>query len=1016
MQAWDRGRNVVLRRAAIATALAFAFSGAVLAQSTTGTIFGTAPAQAGETVRAENAASGFAREVPVDSRGRFVIGELPIGIYKVSLIRDGKLVDARDRAELRVGTSTQVSFAEGSAGATPEAKDLASVQVTANALPAIDVTSVVSRTVTTSTQLERLPVARSAESVALLAPGAVAGNPAFGGVAFSGSSVAENAYYINGFNTSNPLTNLGGTQLPFGAIDQQETLTEGYGPQYGRSDGGVISQVGKRGSNEWHVGAQVQWVPRSLRSDPDDTYYAQGSKRGQLYDYNRNDKSWTTITSAYLSGPLIKDRLFFFGAYEVERQQGSSVGSLDSPYLTRYRYNTPRWYAKVDWNITDNHILEFTGASSKTSYSASSYYFNYDNLTSGRFRALSSPTKNTSELGVIKYTGYLTDDLTLSVLYGKMWQTNFTQYPGYDPSHVYVSTPTAQNPAIVGSHPISGVQPFGYLDSPTAGNDTRNLRIDLSERLGDHTISLGIDNLTAIATDQGSIVSGPDGGYWWIYRDSHTDPNAPIDPKNGVPSSVGYPGGDTGYSVSKYRYRTLASARTTQRAQYVEDAWQISDRWLLKLGLRNDQFTNYNTVGQPYIRQTKPQWAPRLGFAWDVNGDASFKVFGNVGRYYLALPNQVAIRGAGGNLFTSEWFTYTGVNPDGTPSGLTALPPGHPVASSPSALSGAPPDPATVTAKGVKAEYQDEYVLGFQKQLSPKWFYGVKGVVRNLRNALDDVCDGDTILARAAAQGVDLSQLGENKSCYIFNPGRANDFVLLMQDGSHRVVHVTNADFGFPKLKRRYAGLELTAEHPFDGTWYGSFSYTYSHSYGNSEGPVRSDIRQSDIAATTSWDFGSLMVNANGDQANDQRHQFKFNGYYQLTDEWLLGGNLSLTSGLPKGCLGAYGGPNTPPDQRDPSGYGYSAYYFCNGKAEPPGRAGHLPWQTQLSVNVAYKPAWASHRLTFNLYVFNLLDQQKPLQLDYGYGSTSATPVSSFDRVIYRQSPRYVRVAATYEL
>ncbi|TWQ30926.1 TonB-dependent receptor plug domain-containing protein, partial [Xanthomonas vasicola] len=63
-------------------------------------------------------------------------------------------------------------------------------------------------------------------------------------LSYSSASVKENAYYINGVNVTNPFNNLGGLSLPYGAIDQQETYTGCYSAKYGRSTGGVISQVG----------------------------------------------------------------------------------------------------------------------------------------------------------------------------------------------------------------------------------------------------------------------------------------------------------------------------------------------------------------------------------------------------------------------------------------------------------------------------------------------------------------------------------------------------------------------------------------------------------------------------------------------------------------------------------------------------------------------------------------------------------------------------------------------------
>ena len=243
-----------LKRTALAIVLTSVI-GAAAAQSTTGSLFGNAPSAAGATITVQNE-SGLKRSVTVDTNGRYNLGSLPVGKYSIRLERDGQVIDKRENVLLRVGAGTEVSF--GGEGATT----LDAVTVTAASMPKIDVSNTVSKSVITSEQLDVLPLGRSAEAIALLAPGVVSGSGFFTNgsrsvLSFGGSSVTENAYYLNGFNTSNPLSNIGGVSLPYGSIDQQETYTGGYSARYGRSTGGVINQLGKRGTNEWHFGFQT---------------------------------------------------------------------------------------------------------------------------------------------------------------------------------------------------------------------------------------------------------------------------------------------------------------------------------------------------------------------------------------------------------------------------------------------------------------------------------------------------------------------------------------------------------------------------------------------------------------------------------------------------------------------------------------------------------------------------------------------------------------------------------------
>ncbi|MGY3232453.1 outer membrane receptor for ferrienterochelin and colicin [Luteibacter sp. HA06] len=325
------------RRSALALAVCTCLGGvsSVYAQSTTGAINGTVPVAGNETVVIENT-NGFRREVQVDARGKYAANQLPLGTYSVSLQRDGATVDSRKDVSLRVGASTDVSFngTPAPAGNAADATSLAGVTVTGTALPTIDVTSTDSRTVITSEQLAKLPLGRSAEAIASLAPGVVNNGGNFRSdngnsvVSFGGAAANENAYYINGFNTTDPLNALGGLQLPYGAIDQQEALSGGYSAMYGRSDGGVISQVGKRGSNEWHFGAQVIWEPEWARASGPNLRYANvpaSAPAGDLYQPKSQNTQWTTTTSVYGGGPLVKDKLFFFVAAEFEKQNNNTV-------------------------------------------------------------------------------------------------------------------------------------------------------------------------------------------------------------------------------------------------------------------------------------------------------------------------------------------------------------------------------------------------------------------------------------------------------------------------------------------------------------------------------------------------------------------------------------------------------------------------------------------------------------------------------------------------------------------
>ena len=650
--------NRSIQRRALAVALLVAL-GAAQAQSTTGSIVGSVGEGVGTTVLVENN-SGFSREVPVDARGRYAAGNLPLGTYKVTVKRDGAVVETRENVGITVGANTDVSFAAAGSGV----QTLDSVTVNAASLATIDVSSVDTRTVVTSEQLAQLPLGRTAEAIALLAPGVVVNSGGFdngplGGSlpSFGGSAASENAYYLNGFNTTAISNNLGGLTLPYGAIDQQEIFTGGYGAQFGRSNGGVINQIGKRGTNEWKFGAAVIWEPNGLRTSQRDIYWrpdAQASTVNNaayryaraangLYQPSSEAEANQTTYSAYVGGPIIQDKLFFFLAAEQVDSDGTRTATnRDSDNgrtggLTDYDYKQKRWYAKVDWNITDNHLIEVTGASDEAETNGAIYRYDYLARERGSYITDDATWKTGPTLFTGKYTGYIGDNLTVTALYGKMKTPDeLTQYNYNAADGPFIDSTALQNPAYTGGTPIEGRQPVNTaITSPDRAYKKDNQRLNLEWRIGHHTLNFGIDNQKSEGIDVGSQLRGP--GYSWTYGQT----NDPYGLQNGglisqsaneaggigapSPGLVDPVNGASGYYVVRNINTSLYSYEAKQRAYYIEDKWQVTDNLLLSLGLRKDEFTNYTPFGDPYI-EVDNAWAPRLGFSWDVNGDSSLKV------------------------------------------------------------------------------------------------------------------------------------------------------------------------------------------------------------------------------------------------------------------------------------------------------------------------------------------------------------------------------------------------------
>lgn len=1014
----------MLRKTVLVRALSIAFSTAALtvavvpaamAQSNAaGNIYGNVEAAPGSTVVLLNTDTGAKRTVVPDASGRYFATALPPGHYKVELVRDGQ-VSSTVEVDVLVGQGVDASFASAAPG-------VQAVQVTGRR-SRIDVSSSNNGATFTAKELARLPIAQSVAAIIQLAPNTTRADSRYSaGASFGGGGASENAYYINGFPVTNPLTQLGASELPFGAIAQAQILTGGFGAEFGRSVGGVVNITTKSGTNNWEFGATASIEPNSLRSDYKNSMYPVTGKPenaatdGTLYRRNSENSKTERIYGAYVGGPIIQDKLFMFLSAEARttdwaRVNGTrtSASNSTSGFVTN-KDKINRYFGKFDWNITDNHRLELSLIGDEGKSDRNLYGYDYSTSQRGAQTAQQHYKNNEdfspsvgAETQILRYLGNITDNLTVTALYGESKTPSSSVYDpiGSAPANLY-QVVAASNNRVPGLNYSSPQVLSGTVSALDASNKVKSARFDLEYKIGQHTLRGGFDNNKLSSVNAGDVMGG--GGQWSYARAAN--PNTPLNFGGGYRVSTASGGGygTQGYYVREQLFDSRTDAFSDQSAQYVEDRYQATKDLLVTVGLRNETFTNKNGDGQKFL-EIKNQFSPRLAAAWDVNGDASMKVFGSAGRYAVQIPTHLAVRGASRSLFTYQYYTYTGTDQYGRPTGLNPLT----GAFSTNNELGQEKDYRTVTAVDLKPTYQDEVTLGFEKAFSPSLNFGAKVTYRQLRQTIDDYCDDRAVQGWADRNNVDTSNWS-GLGCVTFNPGKDNTFrVDFNGDRKYTLVHLTADELGFDKAKRTYTAIDLFAEHPFRNGWYGRVNYTWSRSKGNTEGQTRSDNAQTDVAATSTWDTPELMVGAYGLLPNDREHQIKAFGYYELSPEWSIGGNALAASGRPRSCFG-----NKDDLPADAPNYG-SVYFFCDGKAAPRGTFGNLPWDIRFDANIAYRPAMIKG-LALKMDVFNVLNKQTVQVVDEQYnvaaGNNSVSP--TYGRGISYTSPRAVKLTAEY--
>jgi hypothetical protein len=278
---------------------------------------------AGARVSAKNTGTGLTREATTGDDGGYVLAELPAGVYTVTAQAAG-LSPAAMNVQVNVGLDTTADF-----DLTKVEKRLEQLNVTAEA-PLVESTRDVLGAVVERTLVAELPLnGRDFGKLVALVPGAtvepsgVAGTQfGFGQFNINGNRDRSNNYSLDGTDNNDPyfnnsalnqvgITGAPASLLPVDAIEEFN-LQSHFGAEYGRNSGSVVNVLTRSGTNRIHGSAFGFF--RNSALDARNFFNTEG----------RKTSFQNSQFGASLGGPIVKDKTFFFGAYEGQRER---VGS-----------------------------------------------------------------------------------------------------------------------------------------------------------------------------------------------------------------------------------------------------------------------------------------------------------------------------------------------------------------------------------------------------------------------------------------------------------------------------------------------------------------------------------------------------------------------------------------------------------------------------------------------------------------------------------------------------------------
>jgi hypothetical protein len=848
----------------------------------------------GVTVEARTG-TGVALTTTSDTEGVYRFPSVAPGIYELTATLQGFAPKKQGEVVVNLGQIKKVDLALGLAGVAE------AVQVTAES-PLVDVKQSARQTNIAREQIDLLPKGRDFTSLVTQAPGANTESK-LGGLSIDGASAGENRYIIDGIETTNLQSGVSGKSVIADFVEEVQVKSSGYTAEFGGATGGVINVLTKSGTNDWHGNLLFNWEGSDLASQRRPTLrFSPTSTAAVLpveYVVYPKDDTNRVEPGASLGGPIFRNRAWFYGAYQPalttnrrvvgpSTAQNPNANSFDVEQKEQTQFATGNLTAQMTDNLRgrvayNNSWREMKGLlpslagtdSATTSYTKGTKFPNYS--VSGNMDWVVTPNLF---FGV--RSGYYFSDVNdynvptePRITFAAGNNLGFPEVPASLQRGSGFANIASNNKTTRDQQTRLNFQADGTVYGNLGGSHQLKFGVQ-ADRLGNNVLSGESANRVQVRWNTQLVSSDPTTrgtyGYYQVRSNG-------VNPKQGFITE-----GDIHMNVI---------------GLFVQDAWTINNKLTVNAGIRTEQekvptYTSGADIPKFGVEfNFADKIAPRVGFAYDVNGDGRWKAFGSWGVFYDIFKLELPRGSFGGDKWLEYYYTLDTYDWTSLVSS-----PNCPPACSGRLLRGPvdfrhPSFGSDAIDPDLKPMRQQEATFGLDHQLNNVTALGVRYVHKQIDRGIEDTGSLDA---------------DSNEIYIIANPGEG-------------LAALAFPGVNLPKPKRDYDSVEFSLEKRFANRWYLRSSYLWSRLYGNYSG-----LSQSDENGRTSPNVGRLydypmMMFQDGGAAvlgplpTDRPHQFKTQFIYQFPFGTSFGLDQYVASGLPVTReIGIYP-PNTLPVQ-----------------------------------------------------------------------------------------------------